>query len=521
MNLYQFYKIRNQSKKSNGFTLTELLVGALISTIVIGGAGWGLMQMLNVTLDNSDQTERRAEINRAMDFVSDEIRRAKRVWTNYPDYTDSPGNADVANSTTVLELQIPDVDGDGDDEFIAYYIKESPNISSNWRGPQALYRLGPPLDADGEYSINSSTGFLNARTPSILIDSLQKRTTPGCAGTMFPTPISGEVPGFAVCLENSMTIPDVDSDGLDETAYETAHLFFSGVFDSDAGSETYLADSKTFARVDDDVTTAAIIDKGSSFTGTLGGSCSVSGSSLSCTNDTIVSVRSLGSVYACDTSTNWKMKTEIKIGTLDASGNITDNSPDILDDNTTSQIVNLSGGDSIEVTSDPYLGNSWTNPDTSAEDNCLNSSDPVSSKNNVQVSVLDITSNTFSYKDGYTDENNNQQDSVFKILDDEGLVLTKAQIINGNNSQFQIQDDGINITISELQDDGSYAVTTDYEIKEINGTDYLVKSNGEYVLNVEKNQQVFLYLVEIGQDNPSSSGFDQQDNVVLVVAESQ
>ena len=512
MKFYQLQKIINQPKKSSGFTLAELLIGALVGTIVVSAAGWGLIQMLDVTLEDADETERRAEISRAMDFVSDEIRQAKKVWNNHPD------TADIADSTTVFELQIPDVTGDGNDDFITYYIKEGTYFdSSKWRGPQVLYRRGPVLNADGEYTTSISTG-------DVLIDSLQKRPTPGCAGTVFPTPVSGEVPGFAVCLENPV-ITDVNTDGINETNSEIAHLYFSGVFSSDINSGTYWADSKTFARANEDINVAAIVpDKSVATTTTSGGGCSVQNNAVVCPQPTIVSIRSLESAYACDAAgTNWKMKTEVKIGTDDGTGNVTDASPDILDENNSSATVSLGTNDSIQVISDPYLGNSWSNPDTASENNCLNSSNIVDSNNTNQVKVLDVTSNTFFSRDGFND-GTNQQASVFEILNREGLVLTKEQILSGKNRRYQIEDDGSTITIKELQvdDEGneSYQETTDYKIANIDGIDYLLTSNDEYVLDVEKDQQLFLYLFEIGQSDPNQSGFDQQDNIVLITTES-
>ena len=148
---------KRQSHK--GFTLTELLVGAFISVIVVGAAGWGLIQMLNASGTNSDETETRAEVGRAIGFISDEVRRAKTVWDDLPGggstITNFDGTSYNISGTTVLRLTLPDLDNDGVEEIVVYHIVDGPN--GNWLGPQILYRTGPTFDADGEYSLPLSS----------------------------------------------------------------------------------------------------------------------------------------------------------------------------------------------------------------------------------------------------------------------------------------------------------------------------------------------------------------------------
>lgn len=222
MNKLDLPKSVNRRKESAGFTLIELLIASFISIIVIGAAGFGLIQMMSASGTNSDQTERREEVNRAIDFISDEVRRARRVWQNYP------GSAAVTG-TKVMQLQIPDVDGNGFDEIVTYHIVDWAALSSSskaiWYGPQVLYRTGPAFKSDGEYSIDSGTGLVNTSTDA-LVDLLDERNTPACGGQINPTPSSGEVPGFAVCLENPVT---VDIGGTNFTAYEAAQLHFNAV----------------------------------------------------------------------------------------------------------------------------------------------------------------------------------------------------------------------------------------------------------------------------------------------------
>ncbi|WP_449000704.1 PulJ/GspJ family protein [Myxosarcina sp. GI1(2024)] len=517
MNKLDLLKSVYRRKYSTGFTLTELIIASFISIVVVGAAGFGLLQMMSASGSNSDETERREEVNRAMDFISDEVRRARRVWQNYP------GSAAVTG-TRVLQLEIPDVDGNGIDEIVTYHIVDWANLSSSsqarWYGPQVLYRTGPAFKGDGDYSIDSGTGLVNTST-NPLIDRLVTFNTPPCGGLVSPTPSSGDVPGFAVCLENSET---VNISGTNYTAYEAAQLHFNAVFDS-SGSDTYTANSKVYARVDEDFTVAAATPSPSSYTPPTS-SCSIANNGISCTNNTIMTIRSIGSSYSCDTSgTNWNMKTTVKLGSDDGSGNIASPTQSaILDENNSSTTVQLAAGESTQVESDPYIptsGGDWSSIDTTAEGNCLNSSNPVDSTNTTQVSLLDVTNNSFTRRDGYdftpdddSDDDTTQQDSIFDILAAEEDILLTKELVE-QIDRYQLLDDG---TIQELQDDGSYADTT-HKVVDVDGTDYIFTSDDKPILNIEKDQQVFLYLFEIGQTDTSAPGFDQQDNIVLIITD--
>ena len=501
--------VQRQSQTQKGFTLTELLVGVFISVIVIGAAGYGLLQMLNASGSNSDETKTRAEVNRAIDFISDEVRNAKRVWSS----ADTLAGSVPAGATVVLRLEMPDVNGDGNDDEIVYYT-QAPNSTSVWLGPQVLYRLGPAFNGDGTYSAGVPTA-------TALIDRLQEIDTPACdTGTLSPTPVSGKVPGFYVCLDNAV---DVDDDGTND-AWETAQLLFNGIFNSD-DTDTYTADSKVTARLNDDIFVgAATPDTSDPSSGTTS-NCSVTNNQLSCSSDTIITMRSLGTSYSCNhlNNTDWEIETTLKVGTPGADGMIPgwDTAPDVtLDEGSTSNPIKLPTGQSIQVTSDPFLS-------SGDESTCFSSSNTVHNTDTAQVEILDLNNKTFSTFPAFDPDEDgtpNQVD-ILNILNDADLVL-KTYEESGvtkiyNNDDYRIE----NGVIQEKQDDGSYVDTTytvdsdGYVVN--NTTDGDGNAVTEYLLNVEKDQQFFLYLFEMGHVDPNApaNGFDQNDNVVLVTAD--
>ncbi len=74
-----YSKIFGIQKNSAGFTLVELLVAASITTIVVAAAGFGLVTIAKANQKGRTETERRVTLNRAQDFISDEVRTAIEV----------------------------------------------------------------------------------------------------------------------------------------------------------------------------------------------------------------------------------------------------------------------------------------------------------------------------------------------------------------------------------------------------------------------------------------------------------
>jgi len=146
------YKIYQYSA---GFTLIELLVAASITTVVVSAAGFGLVNIMGANSKAEAETLRRIELNRALDFMAEEVRMASSIATdvdinvhsslapNFPsDCDNSSDGVDCA-----LILHIPDVKQQG----VIYYVA-SPPEDSPWLGPRVIYRWGPDFLANGTYS---------------------------------------------------------------------------------------------------------------------------------------------------------------------------------------------------------------------------------------------------------------------------------------------------------------------------------------------------------------------------------
>jgi prepilin-type N-terminal cleavage/methylation domain-containing protein len=194
---------------SFGFTLIELLVASLLVSVVILVAWTGLLSVMNMTQVAEARSARQMELNRALDFMTNEIRMARFI--NQSATAKANGStvplADVVTSTGLplaalgsygdigLYLErdtspnIPAICPAGgpnaglpppspaDFDRIVYDIRPSP---SGWLSPKILTRYG---------RVPSSDGTLNPCSKPIsgdpMVDALAAtRTPPTCAGVL-------------------------------------------------------------------------------------------------------------------------------------------------------------------------------------------------------------------------------------------------------------------------------------------------------------------------------------------------
>ena len=427
INKKNLLKLLRKGQSSAGFTLTELLIGAALTSVVIGAAGFGLMSMLNGNKTAKNQVERRTKVNRALDFISDEARRARTIRdeTNTDLSTLGLSLPSGVDAKVVLSLEIPN--GDGSDENVVYYVRDA---SSNWEGPQVLYRWGPPLDDDGSYTTNDYQ-------PVALIDQIDDTASnPTCQSTWSASP-SSDATGFYACI---------DPNG------KMAQLNINAQFD-DSG-EIYQATTNVFARAE-----LASTGAGGAMSSSLPSStsssnptgCSVNGGVLSCTGDTVMTFKVLGANYACNSSTKWNVKT--RLTRLDANNQpvpSTSYHPNPVDINASSDPINLSlnssKGEKMIITSIPEK--------PGGAEECNNQANEIASTNTEQVKALrnnDSLNNVDvpgfkeqqSVEDYLRDYTNGNK---VKIEDNQIIYLFEIGQTDTNSGGFDLQDNIVLVT---------------------------------------------------------------------------
>jgi type II secretory pathway pseudopilin PulG len=130
-----------------GFTITEVLLASSMMVIVISVAGIGVINLLRSDYRANADSEIQNNLNRTLEFVSDEVRRAKII----PDSEAAITSTQVpTGARAVLAFQIPNPNNPGQilPDQIVYYTKGPENSLT---GPRVLWLYGPNLDANGNY----------------------------------------------------------------------------------------------------------------------------------------------------------------------------------------------------------------------------------------------------------------------------------------------------------------------------------------------------------------------------------
>jgi prepilin-type N-terminal cleavage/methylation domain-containing protein len=144
---------RYQKISETGFTLIELIVALAITMIVIGLTGSGLYALMNANQRSQIETTDRLELEQALAFISDEIKMSQQVITNIPVPPTGIAGFNPASGSSQIQpiLVLNPAPNSGLTDPIVYYLADPPN-SSVWVGSRVIYRWGPTLLQNGNYS---------------------------------------------------------------------------------------------------------------------------------------------------------------------------------------------------------------------------------------------------------------------------------------------------------------------------------------------------------------------------------
>jgi prepilin-type N-terminal cleavage/methylation domain-containing protein len=199
-------------QKQRGFTLVELLVALVITGIVISMTGSGLYTLMKANHRAQIETADRLELEQALAFMTDEIKMSQQVLTSLPVVNGAIHFQAASGSSRVKQILIlsPSANS-GLTHPIVYYIADPPN-SSVWLGPRVIYRWGPTLLQNGNYSDGDGHDLttLPPRTPvtyynEVLVDRISDRAATTANIACEPSysnamPIITDRLGFYACI---------------------------------------------------------------------------------------------------------------------------------------------------------------------------------------------------------------------------------------------------------------------------------------------------------------------------------
>jgi type II secretory pathway pseudopilin PulG len=179
-----------------GFTLAEVLIAGVVTSIVAVMTLSNLLQFQQIGQSSKTQVLARQNLNRGLDFMLEEMRMANSIATNSTaNLATQAANFDPTNKTVILNLAVS-----GISQRILYYIADNDNRSL---GPKVVYRWGPALDTNGNYS--------NPTVPSawqyeVLVDQIESALpapNPVCNPNWTANPPVAVRQGFYSCVDPS------------------------------------------------------------------------------------------------------------------------------------------------------------------------------------------------------------------------------------------------------------------------------------------------------------------------------
>lgn len=152
---------RSQSNLTaqRGFTLTELILAASMTGLIVTLAGSGMVALMQNDRRVEEQATIRMNLSRALDFISDDIRSGLSVSTTAP-----AGWTVPANYQLILHIEKPQPNlNDPGVTGVAYYTHAN---TGTWRGPRVIYRA----TASGGTNLSPLIDGISAQNPACTSD---------------------------------------------------------------------------------------------------------------------------------------------------------------------------------------------------------------------------------------------------------------------------------------------------------------------------------------------------------------
>jgi hypothetical protein len=211
MNTKLVNRLRKLAKKSHsdsGFTLTDMLVASVVSTVVIASGGVGVASMMDASTTANAKSERRVEMNRSLDFISTEIRSSQSIASNGNAMSNSSisgfnppsDQLDVDTVQKVLVITMP-----GLTQPIVYYSARP--LAGKWSGPRVIYRWGPGFNQDGTYEAVASGSWKHEALIDKIDDSTASLSCPNTGWTANGTA------GFYACIDSNNKLAKIVQSG--------------------------------------------------------------------------------------------------------------------------------------------------------------------------------------------------------------------------------------------------------------------------------------------------------------------
>lgn len=195
-----------------GFTLIELLVAISITGIIITLTGSGLFALMNANQRSQTETADRLELEQALAFMTDEIKMSRQIAIDLPTTSSQPSSFNSAAGSSKIQpiLILHPATNSRLTEPIVYYLADPPNRSV-WLGPRVIYRWGPTLLQNGNYSDGNGADIATIATGAkikyyneVLVDRMSEVASTAanidCDSSYTAVPSISNRFGFYACI---------------------------------------------------------------------------------------------------------------------------------------------------------------------------------------------------------------------------------------------------------------------------------------------------------------------------------
>ena len=184
----------------SGFTLLELTIALSLTAVVVALISGGLMAVLQFDQQFTAMQKNRRELQRTMDFMATEMQMSDRLEPcpeiHLPTYSPASGSQ---QPQPIMVLTMPA--SSNLTQPIVYYVAIPP-ARSVWAGPLALYRWGPTLQLNGNYSANGAGySYYN----EVVVDRIVPTSSAEPCGGLYSQsiPLRSVRRGFTICSNPS------------------------------------------------------------------------------------------------------------------------------------------------------------------------------------------------------------------------------------------------------------------------------------------------------------------------------
>jgi prepilin-type N-terminal cleavage/methylation domain-containing protein len=204
---------RYNDRKDLGFTLIEIMLALSITGIVLTLAGGGLFALMNADRRSQIETTDRLELEQALSFISDEIKMSQQIATSLPVKNNSKSSEfKAASGSTEIQpvLILNPAPSSGLIDPIVYYLANPPKRSV-WVGSRVIYRWGPTLLQNGNYSDGrghdlatitrgSAVEYYNEVVVDRIGDRISTEPNSNCDNNYIAVPNAVDRLGFYTCI---------------------------------------------------------------------------------------------------------------------------------------------------------------------------------------------------------------------------------------------------------------------------------------------------------------------------------